>query len=150
MIVGNAWMAQNASRIHRVIFCQTSLQDVEQMLVSLKQLEIQSAYSCFFYLSLYSGFYQAIIQYQFRYLDHGSILGDCSCNNYVSDLGYGKCEKDFRGGPVCYVDQPSACTDVADSKTEPGMQYSWEACSRQNFQEIIIPSKCPFFIDWYK
>ena len=97
----------------------------------------------YIYLSLYSGFYQAIIQHQFRYLDHDSILGDCSCNNYVSDLGYGKCEKDFRGGPVCYVDQPSACTDVADSKTEPGRQYSWEACSRLNFQEKIVPSKRP-------
>ena len=97
----------------------------------------------FSYLSLDSGFYQAIIKHQFRYLDHDSILGDCSCNNYVSELGYGKCEKDFRGGPVCYVDQPSACTDVADSKTEPGRQYSWEACSRQNFQEIIVPSKRP-------
>ena len=88
-------------------------------------------------------FYRAIIKHQFHDLDHDSTFGDCSCNNYVSELGYGKCEKDFRGGPVCYVDQPSACTDVVDSKTEPGKQYSWEACSRLNFQEKIIPSKSP-------
>ena len=85
--------------------------------------------------------YQIIIKRHLHHLGHNSIFGDCSCNDYVSDLGYGKCRKEFRGGPVCYVNQPSACADVADSENEPEKQYSWEACSRVKVHENTFPSK---------
>ena len=58
------------------------------------------------------------------------LLGDCSCSDAVHS-GFGpKCEKDLnkhgRTGPICYVNQPSTCTDkvVAGAKG----YYSWDAC----------------------
>lgn len=66
-------------------------------------------------------------------------VGDCSCNEYVSDLGYGRCEKDFKEGPVCYVNQLSTCKDLVSSSNDPGKQYSWEACSSKKFTDNISP-----------
>jgi len=53
---------------------------------------------------------------------------NCTCNDFVSSEGFGRCEKDFGAGPICYVNQPSTCSDVTKSKNKPGQQYSWEAC----------------------
>ena len=54
----------------------------------------------------------------------------CSCSNYVSESGFGNCEKSFKHGPICYVNEPSSCSDAVESKTT-GKRYSWEACSPQ-------------------
>ena len=67
-----------------------------------------------------------IYQYDF-YLPSG--VSDCSCTNYVTKTGYGNCIKDFMGkGPICYVNEPSNCTDRKISTENGIMQYSWEAC----------------------
>ena len=51
----------------------------------------------------------------FYFTDQNSAPGDCSCNELVGKSGYGRCEKEFVVGPVCYVNQPSTCTDLVDS-----------------------------------
>ena len=55
------------------------------------------------------------------------------CNDFVNSNGYGKCKKEsptskHQGGKMCYVFQPSNCTDLVDSGTDPGEQYSAVAC----------------------
>ena len=60
-------------------------------------------------------------------------LGGCSCTNYVSQNGYGNCEKEFEDkGFLCYVNQPSTCTDVETTNEE--RQYSYEACKHRQSQ----------------
>ena len=45
---------------------------------------------------------------------------------------YGKCEADYQSkGPICYVDDPSNCTDLKFS-SEVGAHYSWEACGNNH------------------
>ena len=51
----------------------------------------------------------------------------------MSNTGFGRCEKDFSEGPICYVNQPSTCRDITKSKHEPGQYYSWEACNEKHF-----------------
>ena len=47
----------------------------------------------------------------------------------MSNTGYGNCMKDYKGkGPICYVIEPSSCTDRKISTEKEGKQYSWEAC----------------------
>ena len=51
-------------------------------------------------------------------------------------------------GPICYVKQPSNCTDLQGSTVEGGRQYSWEACKNQgrtsiDFYIFVVPK---FFI----
>ena len=53
---------------------------------------------------------------------------DCSCSDYVSNTGFGNCQKIFKKSPICYVNEPSTCTDLVKS-TLTGKQYSWEACT---------------------
>ena len=56
-------------------------------------------------------------------------VGDCSCTSYVTDNGYGNCEKDLRRkGVICYVNLPSTCKDLRQSKNYKHRKYSWEAC----------------------
>ena len=55
--------------------------------------------------------------------------GGCSCSTYVSvTTGFGNCEKDFKGKPICYVNEPSSCSDLKESSST-GKRYSWDACS---------------------
>ena len=55
----------------------------------------------------------------------------CYCSDYVSAKGYGNCAKGHKGKrPICYVTQPSTWTDVNNSSSEVGNQYSWEACEK--------------------
>ena len=86
------------------------------------------------------------VQYNVYIADPEAVVGNCSCNDYVSDLGYGRCEKDFGKGPVCYVDETSTCTDLVGSSNEPGKQYSWEACSSREFTDKISPSESLYFL----
>ena len=58
----------------------------------------------------------------------------CSCHEYVNQNGYGQCKKkDFHQEHVkllhvCYVNQPSNCSDLYSSVTDPGKKLSAEAC----------------------
>ena len=79
----------------------------------------------------------------------------CTCTNFVNKNGYGNCMKEFNGkGPICYVKEPSTCTDLKGSTIADGRNYSWNACSNQgyHFNIFIFISKektivlCHFFI----
>ena len=60
-----------------------------------------------------------------------TFIGDCSCSHYVAGNGYGNCKKSFRkGGPICYVNEPSTCMDLEVSSRYGNRRYSWEACER--------------------
>merc|ERR1712018_563901 len=54
--------------------------------------------------------------------------GGCSCSDYVTSSGYGNCKKKFKIGPICYVNEPSTCTDLVESQST-GKRYSWDACA---------------------
>ena len=60
-------------------------------------------------------------------------VGDCSCSDYKSSSGYGRCEKvhSFYSykGTFCYVNLPSTCSDARDSATEQGKKLAWEPCN---------------------
>ena len=58
---------------------------------------------------------------------------DCSCHDYINANGYGQCKKGssyehVKGKKVCYVNQPSNCTDLTYSSTDPGKKFSAQAC----------------------
>lgn len=56
--------------------------------------------------------------------------GDCSCSNFVdSTSGFGNCQKIeiASKGPICYVNEPTNCSDRSlSSRME--RNYSSEAC----------------------
>ena len=49
----------------------------------------------------------------------------CTCNNGVDGNGYGKCEKTYQDKQVCYVNEPSSCSDVQEASFG---KWSFEAC----------------------
>ena len=51
----------------------------------------------------------------------------CSCSGYISSSGFGNCKKVYKIGTICYVKEPSTCSDLRKSKST-GKSYSWEAC----------------------
>ena len=61
------------------------------------------------------------------------VLGDCSCSDFVTNDGYGNCNKTTRNepekGPFCYVNNPTTCSDVIDEDSQAPTGYSWEACN---------------------
>ena len=59
------------------------------------------------------------------------VIGNCSCSDFINENGHGRCRKednDFNGALSCYVHQPSSCSDVITSSTNPDKQLSAEAC----------------------
>ena len=57
----------------------------------------------------------------------------CTCKDFINDGGFGNCFKKsghskHGGKAVCYVEQPSTCSDLIDSKANPGEKVSAEAC----------------------
>ena len=57
----------------------------------------------------------------------------CSCHDFINPNGYGQCKKSssyehVKNKAVCYVNQPSSCSDLAYSSTNPGKKFSAEAC----------------------
>ena len=52
----------------------------------------------------------------------------CTCKMFMNGGGWGNCQKSNDGDVMCYVKQPSSCSDVRDSGSNPGEQYSYEAC----------------------
>ena len=69
----------------------------------------------------------------------------CSCHEYINQNGYGQCrKKDFnqehvKDLHVCYVNQPSNCTDLYASITDPGKKLSAQACPKGKiFFKIVL------------
>ena len=52
----------------------------------------------------------------------------CTCKMFMNGGGWGNCQKSNDGDVMCYVKQPSSCSDVRDSGSNPGEQYSYDAC----------------------
>lgn len=57
-----------------------------------------------------------------------NILGGCNCKDFINPNGYGNCNKEYKRGPLCYVNQPSSCTDLMKSGSNKGERVSWQAC----------------------
>ena len=54
--------------------------------------------------------------------------GDCSCSDHVSKISrLGKCKKITRHA-MCYVNEPTTCSDALPSVTDPDKKYSYQAC----------------------
>ena len=54
----------------------------------------------------------------------------CTCKDLVAASGYGNCQKEYKGKPMCFVELPSSCNDLHNSSSSPGEQWSFEACSQ--------------------
>ena len=70
------------------------------------------------------------------------VQGSCSCKDLVSNDGRGNCKgtKVARQGKVrviCYVNQPSYCSDLEDSVKLPGEQHSAEACLSEGIYKLV-------------
>ena len=66
-----------------------------------------------------------------RYCLYESVIGNCSCYDYLDDEGYGKCKKrhpDTNNLAACYVNQPTNCSDAKYIPGQPGRQISSYAC----------------------
>jgi hypothetical protein len=77
----------------------------------------------------------------------GSKIG-CTCGGLINPNGYGQCKKPtsyqhIKGQHVCYVTQPSNCTDLAFSTTNPGEKFSAEACKMGDAKKDRKPETKP-------
>jgi len=79
----------------------------------------------------------------------------CSCTDYVNKNGYGQCKKShpkqFYNEVSCYVNLPTTCTDIIQSRTDRGKWLSHEACLidvpvHQCPAELKEDALGPFFI----
>ena len=55
----------------------------------------------------------------------------CTCHDFINDGGHGRCKTSHSttgDQPFCYVNQPSNCTDLLPSETDPGRKISAKAC----------------------
>jgi hypothetical protein len=60
-----------------------------------------------------------------------SSSGDCTCSGFVhEENGYGMCKRNYKGRPICYVNEPSSCSDVQTHDSLGPTGYSWEACKQ--------------------
>ena len=57
-----------------------------------------------------------------------NILGGCNCKDFVNENGYGNCNQKYKNKPICYVNQPTSCSDLIISSTNAGERGSWKAC----------------------
>ena len=64
---------------------------------------------------------------------------ECSCSSFVGKSGHGNCQKELQTGPMCYVNEPSTCTDLVDGNQHDTTEkrYSWEACNNNQGQYFI-------------
>ena len=53
-------------------------------------------------------------------------IEDCTCSDYTAGP-FGKCTNNYKSRPICYVNEPSNCSDLVFSKTQ-SRRYSWDAC----------------------
>ena len=59
----------------------------------------------------------------------------CTCHDFINAGGHGQCKTNHSttgGRQFCYVNQPSNCTDLLPSETDPGKKISAEACNKGN------------------
>ena len=60
-------------------------------------------------------------------------LDGCECSNKTNHkTGQGNCNNIWTNGFWCYVIQPSNCSDLTESESYPGKQWSYEACKIDN------------------
>ena len=55
----------------------------------------------------------------------------CTCHDFINVGGHGQCKTSHSttgDQPFCYVNQPSNCTDLLPSETDPGRKISAKAC----------------------
>ena len=52
----------------------------------------------------------------------------CACKDLKTPNGHGNCQNEINGKALCYVTQPSSCSDLKSSIAFPGEKYSYEAC----------------------
>ena len=62
----------------------------------------------------------------------------CTCKDLVVASGYGNCQKEHNGNPICYVELPSSCNDLKQSGSVPGEQWSFEACAQSGMWTKFI------------
>ena len=56
---------------------------------------------------------------------------DCSCGDFVDKFGYGNYTKRAKyGRSLCYVNEPSNCTDLYASRIHIGYSYSFTSCEK--------------------
>ena len=60
---------------------------------------------------------------------------DCRCSDFIDTNGFGKCKKTWKKGPICFVKEPSKCTDQISVGKK---HYSWEACNLEKGKCIRI------------
>ena len=68
-------------------------------------------------------------------------MSSCTCDTQVNPAGTGACrvrDENFDGAFSCFVSQPSNCTDLKNSPTNPGKQISAAACEDENEGKIAL------------
>ena len=69
-----------------------------------------------------------VLEYSDKEADNPiAIANDCSCSDYITENGFGRCQKIKGISPMCFVNEPSSCSDLVS--TSFGVKYSWEACT---------------------
>ena len=86
----------------------------------------------------------------FSHLDNSNTNNGsgCFCTSYTTRLEYkrgrwravGNCVGKVGKGPICYVEEPSTCSDLQRSKKYSDKRYSWEACEKRqgNLSKLLI------------
>ena len=78
-----------------------------------------------------------------------TIIG-CTCHDFINVGGHGQCKTSHSttgDQPFCYVNQPSNCTDLLPSETDPGRKISAKACEEGIFfYEYILVRFFPHII----
>merc|ERR1711892_179229 len=64
----------------------------------------------------------------------------CTCSNGVDENGYGKCEKSYKEKELCYVNDPSSCSDLKESSFG---KWSFVACGNENTTPSPTPGPTP-------
>merc|ERR1712012_555812 len=72
--------------------------------------------------------------------------GGCSCSDYIAKNGFGNCQKKYKNGQICYVNEPSNCKDLVKSKST-GKRFSWKACTTAPPPPPPLPPIQPLTMD---
>ena len=84
---------------------------------------------------------KVLISNQTLIVDPNIFVATCSCSEFVSEFGYGNCANINQGKPLCYVNTPSNCTDIKQSKSVPNLYYSYDACDKCGRQGLYFCEK---------
>jgi len=72
-------------------------------------------------------------------------VASCTCSNGVDYNGYGNCDKTYQGKTLCYVNEPSTCSDLQETTFG---QYSFEACSGTYTPPVDATCTCSEGVDY--